>query len=780
MKSIISSQYPHHRSDLFSTFITNLRLWFFSNTFFFIINCIKAGLIFLILTMQSTIVHTQTDTLVCDNGGFEDDFDYYFGQHANYNTGSNDCTPLSGSNPVSWNSTSLPSFRQLEIVSSGVDTLVGINRTKFGNKALLLNNRYRESGSLCTPGAGIDKIIKRFKVTEQNREFTVWFAAVLENPEGHTNSQPYFSIKCDRAPAFDLCFDASLVKCEGYYIDSICNFDSIIVVVDWTCHRIKLPKNMVDSIATLEIVVADCGQAAHFGYAYVDGICEDCDGSQFGSATLYGNHPLDTIGLGISYNGCLDTLTFCGNYELPDLCANWELDSVRIQGYTIFNTSIDTVHQIFCFDVPLSVFGDTCVELFAALYFSSVINILPPVYSNTIEICPEDFNKYKLEVYTGICQDNATSNLLSDDYYYVQVNLDEMNGDTFTIERWLDDPYPNESGYQIILADTGDGTFNLGPFYIQEGSWMLIFKFEDCSDTVYIVPPEFCSGCEKFYETTIGNIDCDDKGTLNISDDTWTFDINVPGTSGSYQINGSGTYNYGTTYQISGGTIGHTCISITLSDLAISCEAELIICPPKPCSDEDGCEMEVNIVNVYCDEEDTEFYIELKVINVGGLGYLCYKTTDIDGPGTANPNNQEGRLQNQILGPFTDDIWLEIKKCEAVACTCSTPECFKILYVPFPDCENLSFRNLNIKSTDSINEIILKVFPNPFKSNEIWIYSNLSQTNYSLFDLTGVSIKSGRFEGMEHMLKLNVSKGIYFMHLYDDKQLSKIVKLIRI
>jgi hypothetical protein len=164
MKSIISSQYPHHRSDLFSTFITNLRLWFFSNTFFFIINCIKAGLIFLILTMQSTIVHTQTDTLVCDNGGFEDDFDYYFGQHANYNTGSNDCTPLSGSNPVSWNSTSLPSFRQLEIVSSGVDTLVGINRTKFGNKALLLNNRYRESGSLCTPGAGIDKIIKRFNV----------------------------------------------------------------------------------------------------------------------------------------------------------------------------------------------------------------------------------------------------------------------------------------------------------------------------------------------------------------------------------------------------------------------------------------------------------------------------------------------------------------------------------------------------------------------------------------------------------------------------------------
>lgn len=156
----------------------------------------------------------SSDTLVCDNGGFESDFVYYSGATTVFDTIINGCTPYNNGNSVIWNVSSLPAFRGFKIVTNGLDSLVGINRTKFGNKALLLNDRYSQTGDNCQhTNGGVYKIIKRFKVTEENRDFTVWFAVVLENPtSGHFNEQPWFNIKCDRAPASELCFDANILK----------------------------------------------------------------------------------------------------------------------------------------------------------------------------------------------------------------------------------------------------------------------------------------------------------------------------------------------------------------------------------------------------------------------------------------------------------------------------------------------------------------------------------------------------------------------------------------
>jgi hypothetical protein len=111
---------------------------------------IKLCLVFAILSSSfflfPTISKCQSDTLICYNGGFESNFTYYFGKTANFTTGSNNCSPLAGGNPVSWSNSALSSFRQFEITSSGVDTLVGIARTKFGSKAALINNRYTSFG----------------------------------------------------------------------------------------------------------------------------------------------------------------------------------------------------------------------------------------------------------------------------------------------------------------------------------------------------------------------------------------------------------------------------------------------------------------------------------------------------------------------------------------------------------------------------------------------------------------------------------------------------------
>src|SRR5690606_5008474 len=144
----------------------------------------------------------MTDTFICDNGGFESDFLYYKGYSTTYNSGSTTCNPVISGSPSAYFPVTLPSTRQFEIVTTGTDPITGLQKVKFGNKALKLNDPYNHSGIIygpCGGDFGIDKIVKRFKVTEENRNFTIWYSIALENPTGHTNNQPFFNINCDLA-----------------------------------------------------------------------------------------------------------------------------------------------------------------------------------------------------------------------------------------------------------------------------------------------------------------------------------------------------------------------------------------------------------------------------------------------------------------------------------------------------------------------------------------------------------------------------------------------------
>jgi hypothetical protein len=725
----------------------------------------------------------QTDTMICDNGGFEDDFDYYFGKAGLWLKSNNDCIPLDqNSQAITWNTLTLPEFRRFEITTSGLDTLVGINRTKFGSKALLLNNRYGHISTICDGHADVDKLIKRFKVTEENRDFTVWFAVVLEYPQNysqHSNGRaPYFGISCNRAPESDFCLDPGLFPCKEIYYDSICHdqFDSI-VVIDWTCYRIKIPKNMVDSIAILEISVADCAEGLHFAYAYIDGICEECDQGAFGSATLY-NHPLDTNNLGISYNGCLDTITFCGSYTEPTICGNWLLDSINANGTVVNNLRIDTSIKQFCFDMPLEYFTDECKDFYVSVYFHQGSRHLPRVLSNTIEICPGDYERYEVEVNTGQCQDNNTSDLLSDDYYYVQVALSHLHGDTFTIERQLDDPYPNESGLYVVKADTGDGTFNLGPFYIQEGSWRLIVKFADCADTFDITPPYFCSGCNKFYRTTISNVTCNDHSSSSISDDTWTFDIKVPGTSGTYDVLPVATglsYNVTNTINVSG-NIGKACRTFTLVGGA-NCSSTIIVCPPKPCSSESQCQLEVSLKNVSCDE-NSDFYIEVDTSRIG-TGNFCVVSFAYASPGdTTNTNYSRGSFSNP-LGPFDEPVYIIFSKCDIYSCYCDA-NCFKVIYFPKPDCDNLDYRFKKADVSTLKSEEELFVIPNPLNTKEMIFISNMKHTSFEFYNSSSKLVCKGSFTGPEYKYSAEVPPGLYIIKYKNLEGKSKYYKLIKI
>ncbi len=728
----------------------------------------------------------QTDTLICDNGGFEDGFLYYSGSAGNFSNGSNLCTPLSQGNPITFTSTSIPSSRRFEIVSSGNDDLVGINKTKFGEKAVRINHKYgHDFISNCNGLQDVNKLTKRFKVTEENREFTIWFAAVLEYPTNpsHNNNQPFFSIKCNLASTADLCFDSDLLNCPQTYTDALCTFVPI-KVLDWSCHQIKISQDKIGQIATLDILVGDCGQSDHFGYAYIDGICEECTGSSLGYGKLY-DQELDENGLGIDYYSCEgDKIKVCGDYTIPSICGNWRLDSIKVPGFEIQNLEIDTINHIFCFELLRTNFEtDSCRKLFVEYYFSNGTLEIPTVFSNTIEICYEDFIAFEVNEIVGSCQNNGTNNIISDDYYYVNVIITNINNNSWIIERILDNPYNNESGNYIIKSGTGNGTFSLGPLQIQEGGWTLKITINGCIKYIHIVAPIYCSAtCPVFNETKITNITCDNQGNNDPTNDTWSFKLEVVSNQNGYfyiDNNSNVHINFNTVYPSSGQLISDGCKEFKLTWVSTNsqCNVTIIVCPPKPCSNNTECNLEAYINDIRCNQEDNQFNFNLIVSPTSG-GYTCYQSISrTDGANVNNSNNRYGNISN--LGTFTEDIYIKVFKCSTSICTCANDQCFKFIYVPKPDCSNLNFR---IQNEDKIGLENTKIWiiPNPVKSDEFIIQSNFNLSSIEIVDINSKIIYQSILEGKEFRITLNLPKGVYFVRFHNKEGIYRYVKFIKL
>ncbi len=766
----------------------------------------------------------NADTFVCDNGGFEDDFLYYKGYTATYVFGSSDCTPTDFyGNEVLFTEASLPTNKRFEIVTSGVDDLTGIQRVKFGNKALKINDRHGHTID-CSGDYGVDKIVKRFKVTEQNRDFTIWYSVALENPSGHENQQPFLNIKCDLAPGNELCFDADLVKCAQHF-DDPCYYLGIDVL-DWACHRFKIPKEYIDSIATLEITVGDCGQGAHFGYAYIDGICEECDSSILGSASL------NTI----NYLPCIDNTppevaTVCGRYTLPTISSNcnnnpdpWEAIDIIVPGYEIENLQIYS-NNTFCFDFPETNFnGEDCLDIYVEIYFSNGTDTLPPQLSNSMEICYSEYNvldcngggggpidtcSVVVDIQVSACQSNGTGGdndddqtpNMSDDYYYVYVSLYDPGELGWSIDRDLVDPYPNENDVFTIADGIGDTvSMILGPFLIQEGDWWMEFYLPGCNFSEYIEAPDYCSGCEEFRDAEIGNVGCND---LN---DTWSFTIKVPNDysplNNPFKFdlfdgsgNNKGPFTYNNTHEVGTYTIKSECQSFLLKDVNnTNCISRFIICPPKPCSID--CDLEVHVEDVECiyDERSQQYSGYEILVDINGIDESEQKVC-VSYTFASDPNQtpiQWGSLSNGLwtVGPFDSDIYLTFSVCpKNENCPCSSTTCFKTIYIPKPDCvaqkgienreqKNESEEKNETTNTNGLGELI--VIPNPFSSDEVLLRSTMEKTVYSIYDSSGKLIIHDVFKGSDKRIKLNVSQGIYFIKYTDNNGDISFVKMIKL
>jgi hypothetical protein len=713
------------------------------------------------------------DTLICQNGGFENDFQYYKGYASTFYSGSNTCTPLAqNGDPVVWNlinfNSSTDIYRRFEIVTSGTDALTGYSKTKFGDKALLLNNIYGHSGFQCAGNRDINRLTKRFKVTEENRDFTVWYSVGLEDPD-HVNTQPYFSIKCDLAPQSNLCFDATILDCEQNYTATGC--PSIKMdVLNWTCHRIKIPQSEIGNIATLEIVVADCGESGHNAYAYIDGICEQCNASStLGSATLYSNVP-PINGFGIDYGSCNgDMARVCGQYTLPSLCGTSILDSIKVPGYTIKNVSIDPILKTFCFDFPLSNFGNlNCIELYADLYFSKGTLKLPIVSSNSINLCKNLYSSVAATFSVTGCNPNGTDNNISDDYYNVNVSIVNPSNSNWSISKQLREPYPGETGYSIIKTGNGSQSLNLGPFFIQEGPWTMTVTIGSCVYTFDIYPPAYCSGCDKFKSATIGNVQC-------LAGNTWSFDIRVPSnTAGAYSV-GATPCSFNGTCNINAGAIGQSCKEYTLQS-GIGCISKITVCPPKPCAITTPCDLEVNVKQIGCaDKQGSAFSFTFEVTTKTNK-YICYKVFNpgaIPGAGTSISSGSPTSVSG-----LNNDKYLLVYLCDSPGCTC-TPTCFKIIYIPKPlDCGERGASDGRSRIDDKKD--VLLVVPNPFDGNVFELLSTMDKTSFEIYSASGKIIHKGSFEGQKHTINLDLSAGIYYIKYLDTKGVQRYTKAIKI
>ena len=184
-------------------------------------------------------------------------------------------------------SAALNSSSQHSITTSGIDQIGKFPKVCPGleGKSLRLGDsiktmrRHKANTGVLTNGGSIEQ---QFLVTKSNSLFTYYYAVVLE-AGGHTepNKQPTF-----RVDAFDK--NGGRILCGEYLVvasgsipgfknagplDPSDPFSVDILYKTWTPVFIDLTK-YIDSSITVRFTVMDCGDAAHFGYAYVDAVCQ--------------------------------------------------------------------------------------------------------------------------------------------------------------------------------------------------------------------------------------------------------------------------------------------------------------------------------------------------------------------------------------------------------------------------------------------------------------------------------------------------------------------------
>ncbi len=161
--------------------------------------------------------------------------------------------------------------QQLITSGAGVDPFGGFPVVfPGGNFSLRLGN----SGT----GGEADRIEQTFLVSSNNANFTYRYAVVLEDPGHSTNQQPAFLVEM-------LDTTGAQVPCTYYYVaagQGIPGFFNSstagVIYKPWTTVALNLNPYIGQNL-TIRFTTYDCSLGGHFGYAYIDGVCQAFTGN---------------------------------------------------------------------------------------------------------------------------------------------------------------------------------------------------------------------------------------------------------------------------------------------------------------------------------------------------------------------------------------------------------------------------------------------------------------------------------------------------------------------
>ena len=124
-----------------------------------------------------------------------------------------------------------------------------------------------------------EKISYTFTVDHQNKFFTFSYAVVLEDPGHATRKQPYFEYRIypkgkdhwwSRIAGEKKRADSS----DPYFLHA----GAGLLYRNWDCEEVYLGGHVGQEV-TITFIIKDCSKGAHFGYAYIDSLCEPPDDS---------------------------------------------------------------------------------------------------------------------------------------------------------------------------------------------------------------------------------------------------------------------------------------------------------------------------------------------------------------------------------------------------------------------------------------------------------------------------------------------------------------------
>lgn len=324
-----------------------------------------------------------------------------------------------------------------------------------------------------------------------------------------------------------------------------------------------------------------------------------------------------------------DDIVIEASDEGPDAVYNWDIDGgngVIDNGPGPFNVN---------WDDP----GEYTIAMIAQVGACTVDTVFQSI---TVVPCVCDINTAIIT--NAVCNPGNLPSDPSDDTFTFSL---ELNGD-FVGDGWTsDDP------------DIPTGTYGVealfGPFPITDPGGIFSFivtdnQNPDCSLTVIVNVPETCSNtCAISIESM--NIVCDDQGTFDPSDDSYTFDLLVEGANSSMMWIADDptatTGNFGVLASF-GPFPADQDQTITLSDAVdADCSNTITIPATGACSPIPPCDMIISTETYTCesngtiDNSDDTFVVELN-LDGSGVGW----TAD-------DPNNSAGQFgQAVVFGPF--------------------------------------------------------------------------------------------------------------------------------